>query len=481
MKKEIQKLLPKEKRIHFLGIGGIGMSAIARIMSNLGYDVSGSDQKESRNTIKIKEEGIKVFIGHNKSNIRGVYIVVVSSAIDKKNPELIAAQHLGITIIKRAKALGVLMDEFEDSFAFAGTHGKTTTSSMAAFLFHEAKLSPTFLIGGEVINLNTNAKLGSSNNFIAEADESDGSIEFLDPKNLIITNIEEDHLDHFSDINEIVNLFKDCVNKLHQKENHLLIINPDQWGNKLLLDSIDKRNTNILSFGLNSTNDISASELKFHNKGTSFKVNYKGQFLGIIELSIHGEHNVLNALPVIAIALGSGIDFNTIEVILKRFEGAKRRFHEIGSYNSIKIFDDYAHHPSEIKATLTATKNSYPDSKIIVAFQPHRYSRTMFFSQAFAESLAIADEVIITNIYSAGETAIKNVSGETITKFNDSFKYNPKKEEIPAYLENQIKENDIFITMGAGDIFNIGKELLNRLKQKGEKEQVDDSQIIRFA
>ncbi len=481
MEKQLADLLNKSRKIHFVGIGGVGMSAIARIMKNQGYNISGSDQKESRNTLKLREEGIKVFIGHKADNVRGKHVIVVSSAIDRKNPEMVAARQTKIPIIERAKALGFLMTLFKRSIAVAGTHGKTTTSSMAAFMLQEAKLSPTFLIGGEITNLNTNAQLGKGALFVAEADESDGSIQFLSPDVLVVTNLEEDHLDHFKDIHEIIDLFYNCVENLAKRPNHLLLINGEQWGNKMLLEKIKDLPVNKMTFGLEATNDIYASELIYGEKGFSFLVNYQGEKIGRLELSIPGEHNVLNALPVIALALQNDIDMNNLEGFLKRFDGAKRRFTKVGMFNNIEVFDDYAHHPTEIEATLKAARIAFPKKKIFVAFQPHRYSRTMYFSEAFAKALSIADGVIITNVYSAGESEIKNVSGETITKHDKSFIYIPKKEEIPVFLESHLRPGDIFITMGAGDIYTLGKELLNRLRQKDASEQNNDNNLLRFA
>jgi len=481
MEKELTELFNKERQIHFVGVGGVGMSAIARVLHNQGFKVSGSDQKESRNTIKLKEEGVRIFIGHKAENVREAHLIVVSSAINDHNPEIVAARKKDIPIVERARALGYIMDSFPRSFSFAGTHGKTTTSSMAAFLFEEAGLSPTFLVGGEITNLNTNALLGESEFFFAEADESDGSIKYLNANNLIITNLEEDHLDHFGDINDIIELFLGCVTRLQEKPGHLLYINPDQWGNKMLLEKTGDMQLNMITFGFADTNDIYASNISYEAKGSSFNVYWHNELLGRISLSVHGEHNILNALPIIAIGLRNGVDFNTIEVGLKKFEGAKRRFHLIGHHESIDIYDDYAHHPSEIKATLLAVKNSFPDKRIIVAFQPHRFSRTMFFAKQFAEALSLADKVIITAVYSAGENPIKDISGETIAAFNQEYRYLPKKEEIPALVEQELQENDIFITMGAGDIFNIGKELLNRLKQKRTRKAANEGKIIRFA
>ncbi len=481
MEKSLEQLFNKDRLIHFIGIGGVGMSAIARILHNQGYIISGSDQKESLNTIKLKEEGLKVFIGHKEENIRNAHTIVISSAISSNNPELISATDNNLPIVIRAKALGFLMSQFKKSFAFAGTHGKTTTSSMAAYLFSEAKQSPTFLIGGEVTNLQTNARLGESEFFFAEADESDGSIQYLDTNNLVITNLEEDHLDHFSDMEEIIDLFLGCLQRLSLQENHTLFINPDQWGNKLLLEKAKDLNLNICTFGLAQTNQLYGKDIEHNSEGSSFSVYQNGSLMGRISLALHGEHNILNALAIIAIALNNGIDFNHIEVAIRKFEGAKRRFHLTGIQNNISIYDDYAHHPSEIRATLKATKEAYPNKKIIVAFQPHRYSRTMFFAKEFAKALDLADIAIVTNIYSAGEAPVKDISGETITKYNDKLVYIAKKEEIPVYAEEKLNDGDIFITMGAGDIFNIGKELLNRLKQKSINETKDDQKIIRFA
>ena len=449
------------------------MSAIAQVMLSLGYIVSGSDIKESANTLRLKEQGVTVYIGHTASNIRDAQAIVHTSAVNYDNPEMQEARDLHLPILERARVLGYLMSLYPQSISVAGTHGKTTTSSMLAVLLARLGLDPTFMIGGEVTNLNSNGIAGKSEYFVAEADESDSSIQFLDPQILVLNNIEKDHLDHFSGLAEIVDLFESSITKLRLKAKHLLVINPEQWGNKILLDKItDRQGLNLLTFGLNSGVNYQATNIRYKNQGSLFTVLKDGAIIGELELAIPGEHNVLNALAVLAVAMHLGLEFNKIKTAIVTFTGAKRRFTLIGQSQNINVYDDYAHHPTEIKATLLAARQVFPRRRIFCVFQPHRYSRTIHFLNDFAESLLLADRVFVTSIYAAGEKPIPGVDAqEIVTKMNAPQKavYVEKKEDVAQLALQELSKGDIFFTLGAGDIHALGKEILNRLRSKQAK------------
>ncbi len=462
-----------EKKVHFVGIGGAGMSAIAKIMLKLGYRVSGSDAKESANTIWLKELGAQVFIGHEASNIRGADLLVVSTAIRSSNPEIMEAQATNVAIYKRAEVLGWLMSKSKTSIAFAGTHGKTTTSSMAALLFSRTNLAPTFLVGSELLALGTNAEKGDGRFSLAEADESDGSILFLDPTILVITNIESDHLEHFGTFDKIVELFVECVKKL-PKDRGVLITQGDQWGVKGFLKKLRAENVlpnKVITYGFESDMDIRPANIRFKEQGSKFTVFHTDKQLGEVELSVPGMHNVLNSLSVIACGMEAGLTFSQIAMQLKTFTGTKRRFNFVGEIHTVQIYDDYGHHPTEIAATLAAARAGWKDHRIICIFQPHRYSRTMFLAHEFAECFKDADEVILTDIYAAHEDPIPGVSTDSIIRLmkEKTPVYIPKKEEISPYIVDIVRSGDIIITMGAGDIYTIAKEIANRLRQKEEK------------
>lgn len=490
MSKNLSELMAQKKPIHMLGIGGCGMSAIARVLLKKGYMVSGSDAKESVNTILLKDEGATVFIGHDPKYVSGNSIIVVSAAIHKDNPELKEAQDNGLPVFARAEMLGYILSLHQDSIAFAGTHGKTTTSAMAAVLLNKAGVSPTFLVGGNVCDLDASSISGDSDVVIAEADESDGSICHLNPRIFVLNNIEKDHLDHFNDLEAIIDLFANCVERLKKVENSLLVINAEQWGNKILLNKIKEQNSlRRVFFGFTEEAQVRAINIRYKGQGSIYTLVVNGQVQGDLELAVPGEHNILNSLAVIAVVLELGLDFAKIRTAINSFTGAGRRFSFIGEIEGIKVYDDYAHHPSEITATLTAARHVFPESRILCAFQPHRYSRTMFFLNEFAESLELADKAIVTSIYAAGEEPIPEVSAEKMCqkiKGTDRAVYIEKKDDIAGYLQKELKPGDVFFTMGAGDIYSVGKEILNRLKNSRDlnaekKRQTDGEKIIRIA
>ncbi|MDR2428515.1 MAG: UDP-N-acetylmuramate--L-alanine ligase [Candidatus Margulisbacteria bacterium] len=484
MARDLKDIIANSKKIHFVGIGGCGMSAIARVMLSMGYKVSGSDLKESANTIRLKELGAAVYIGHDALHIRDAQALVYTAAVDFENPELREAQNLRLPIFERAKVLGYLMSLYAESIAVAGTHGKTTTSSMLSVILARLGLDPTYMIGGEVADLHSNGSCGKSKYFVAEADESDSSIQFLDPKILILNNIEKDHLDHFSGLDDIVDLFKSCVVKLAQKSEHLLVVNSEQWGNQILLEKVKEiKNLRRLTFGLDSGANYQAVNIRYKDHGSIFTVLQDGAALGDLELAVPGEHNILNALAALTVSLRLGLDFPKIKEALLTFTGAKRRFTLLGSSCGVEIYDDYAHHPTELKATLAAARRVFPRRRIFCVFQPHRYSRTMHFLNDFAESFGDADRVFVTGIYAAGEKPIAGVDARAIVaKMNAPEKacFVEKKEDVADLALRELDKGDVFFTLGAGDIYAVGREILNRLRNRAPACQ-NAKEIIRIA
>ncbi|MFA5928733.1 MAG: UDP-N-acetylmuramate--L-alanine ligase [Candidatus Margulisiibacteriota bacterium] len=463
--------IKKSDLVHFLGIGGCGMSAIAKIMLAKGYKVSGSDVKESVNTIRLRDLGAKVYIGHNKDHLRYVDVVSVSTAIWDNNPEMIAAKELNLPIIKRAETLSWLMDQYEVKIAVSGTHGKTTTTGMFATLLDQCKLNPTFSVGGDVNGFNTNAQSGDGRYFVTEADESDGSILFLNPNMLVVTNIEEDHLEYLGDLAGIEKLFWQVIEKLPAKAT--LVINQDNLSCKKLISRVksEKLDIKMITYGTTREADYFMEDIKLDRYTGSALVSHGDKQLGRLELSIPGAHNLENALSVIALGEELGISFSQAQAALQSFLGTKRRFQLIGEEKGITVIDDFAHHPSEIKATLDAAKNGFK-SRVICVFQPHRYTRTMFLAKEFAAAFHDADVAIITDIYAAGESPIRGVSGRSIfneMKNGTKTYYVPKKELVSNKALEILKEGDIFLTLGAGDIHTIAKEILMRLKEQTEE------------
>jgi UDP-N-acetylmuramate--alanine ligase len=456
------------KNIHLVGVGGCGMSAIAKILCQKGYNISGSDVKESANTIRLKDLGVKVYFEHNPVNLRGADLLVYSSAVSMENPEIIEAKTAGIPVLQRAEMLGWILNQSEVSIAVAGTHGKTTTSSMLSCIFEKAGANPTYLIGGEANDVEGNAKLGAGQYVIAEADESDGSFLKLKPTVEVVTNIEEDHLDHYGTLGEILKGFFQFVSAI--PEDGFLVINGDHRGNQTLMAQLSNH-PRCLTYGFSEQNIYRAVNLRFSGDTSSFELFAAGKNAGEVHLSSPGQQNIQNALAALAVGFECGLDFISMVSALRLFRGARRRFQLIGKVDEIMIIDDYAHHPTEIAATLSAARTGWPDKKIIAVFQPHRFSRTMFLKSEFGTAFADADQVIITDIYSAGEAPLPGISGKTVAE--EVFKhkrenviYIERKEKIPEYLETSLKGNEMVIVLGAGDIYTVGKELFRRLTSK---------------
>jgi len=458
------------RKIHLLGIGGCGMSGIAAILKQMGYQVSGSDSREGPNTIRLRDLGVKVFIGHEADHVRGVDLVIYSSAVTVRNPERREAKAKEIPIIKRAEMLAWILEQSQLKIAVAGTHGKTTTTAMLSKVFDFCQLTPTYLIGCDMDYVEGNAKLGSGRFAIAEADESDSSFLYYSPTVAVITNIEPDHMEQFGSIKVLQETFEKFARGVD--EAGFIVLDGSNQKNQELMSKVDRR---FITYGLEGDVQYTAKNLHFDQFNSSFNLVRSGEDLGQVHLSVPGWQNVVNSLPVFAIGFEYGLDFASIAAALQTFVGARRRFQTIGEIGNILVIDDYAHHPTEIKATLSAAKLGWPERRIICVFQPHRFTRTVLLKKEFGEAFGDADKIVITDIYAASEKPIPGVSGQTIVDNikNKEVEYIPRKEMINDYLLSELKEGDIVLTLGAGDIYTVGKELLTRLKmrQDGNKEK----------
>lgn len=446
--------------IHFIGIGGISMSGLAEILSCEHFTVSGSDAKKSALTKHLEQLGITVFYGQTSENIiPGIDLVVYTAAISEDNPEFSRAKELGIPMISRAELLGQIMDNYGNSIAVAGTHGKTTTTSMISQILLAANADPTISVGGILKAIDGNLRVGKSDIFLSEACEYTNSFLHFYPKYSIILNIEAEHLDFFKDIHDVRNSFRKFAE--NTRSDGTVIINGDIENQEEITRGLP---CSVITFGFSEDCDYYAADITFDEKAcASFTVMHQGKSLMAISLSVPGMHNVSNSLSAIALALELNISNEAILAGLLAFGGANRRFQYKGCLNGVTIIDDYAHHPTEIRATLTAAKN-YPHNRIVLAFQPHTYSRTKAFLDEFAEVLSLADVVVLADIYAARE---KNLYGISSTDLLDKIEqtdcechYFPSFEEIEKFLLEHCINGDLLITMGAGDIVNIGEHLL---------------------
>ncbi len=449
---------------HFVGIGGIGMSAIARVLLQMGLEVSGSDVARSHQVQAMEELGADIKLGHKPSNINGSEVVVVSSAISINNSEVKSAIKRGIPILHRSEMLAMLMQEHK-GIAVSGTHGKTTTTSMISLMVERAGLDPTVLIGGELEQFHSNSKLGTGDYLIAEADESDGSLVRLSPHIAVVTNIEADHMDFYSDINEIKGTFNKFLAKL--PEDGLCVLCTDDQNVKALGQQFDGRKT---TYGLSNGAHLKAIEMEYTETGSAFTVIHKGLEIGRFSLRVPGMHNVYNCLATIAVGRELGIDMDIINNSFNEFKGAKRRFEVLSNSGRMTVVDDYAHHPTEIMATLSAARKIHGGKgRIISIFQPHRYSRTKYFFELYGQSFFNSDQVIVTDIYSAGEKPIPKINGALIA---DSLKkyghqdvvYIPDINEIPNHILDTATNDDFVITLGAGDVWKVAHNLSERVK-----------------
>ncbi|RXZ84542.1 UDP-N-acetylmuramate--L-alanine ligase [Paenibacillaceae bacterium] len=459
------------EHVHFIGIGGYGMSAIARVMLEMGYKVSGSDVALQELTEKLVAKGAQVYVGHKADQVQGADLVVYSTALTQDNVERRAAEENNIPIIHRAQMLSRLMNAGK-GIAVAGAHGKTTTSSMIALVMENCNLDPTYIIGGEIVNVGTNAKAGKGEYVVAEADESDGSFLQYHPYIGIVTNIEADHLENYDgDFDKLKAAYAQFLLQV-KPEGRAVLCSDDELIRELVPElrrsggSAVQRQ--IITYGVEEGADYLADEIELGDRKISFRVNYEGEALGRIELFVPGMHNVCNSLAAVVTCLEAGVPFDAIAEAIKEFRGAKRRFQVLGETNDILVIDDYAHHPTEIQATISAAKAT--DKRIIAVFQPQRYSRTFFLLDAFSRAFAEADEVIITDIYSpAGEKKIEGVSSTRLVDMirknsNSKATHIPTKEEVQIYLEKHVAPGDLVLTMGAGDIWKAADHLAKWLR-----------------
>lgn len=470
-------LEPSQTRLHFVGIGGIGMSGIAEVFLNQGYQVSGSDVAESEATRRLESLGAKISIGHRPENVDGATVVIVSSAIRPTNPEVLEARRRRITIIPRAEMLGELM-RGKTGIAVAGTHGKTTTTSMLAFILSEAGLDPTLVIGGRVDSLGGNAKLGKSQWVVAEADESDGSFHHLPATYAVVTNIDNDHLDFFGSLTAVEDAFVAFVGKLPFYG--MAAVCGDDPGVRRCLPRFTKP---VSSYGFGPENDLCAEDLRVSGMGSAFQVYARSgesvrQRLGEVTLRIPGKHNVLNALAAITLARRLGISFEKISGALAGFQGVKRRFEVRWSDDCRKqaVVDDYGHHPTEIAATLSAARGYWP-GRIISVFQPHRYSRTLHCQDGFTTAFQDSDLVIVTDIYAAGEEPLPNVSGEELAqrirasltsagRSAENVVYVGTIDDAKSAVIDRVADGDLVLCMGAGSITQLPARLIQDLEKR---------------
>ncbi len=451
------------KHYHFIGIGGIGMSGIASLLLRRGATVSGSDLKNSAITDELAAKGCKIFTGHAAENISGADIVVYSSAVRPENPEFAKARELGLPVIKRAEALATLMTD-KTVITVAGSHGKTTTTSLASFLLLSAGLKPTAAIGGILRNIDTNAYYGDGEFFVAEADESDGSFLCYQPKYSIITNIDREHLDHYRDFEAEVDAFREFI--LRTAGDGLVLACSDDLRLKEVAAGSGRR---CLFFGLNNGADIYPKNIRIEGLSSQFECYFRHKFISRFDLSLGGMHNVSNSLSVIALGLELGIPISVIKSALAGYKGAGRRMEIKYDRNGIMLIDDYAHHPTEIAATLSAIKNLRKE-RVVAAFQPHRYTRTKLLLQEFSRCFELADCLLVTDIYAASEPPIEGITGKLLAEkikanFPDKeIRFLPK-EEISLEMVRLARQGDVLVTLGAGDITRISDELAGILKQ----------------
>jgi len=453
----------KTTKLHFIGIGGIGMSGIAEVLLDLGYQVSGSDLSMSPVTENLQKKGAVISLGHAAANVEGASLVIYSSAIDKKNPEVIRASELEIPLIRRAEMLAELM-RLKFGLAIAGSHGKTTTTSMVATIFEEAKLDATHIIGGIVRNLGGNARKGDGQFLIAEADESDGSFLLLNPIMTAITNIDDDHLDFYGTKDKVVDAFVEFVNKL-------------PFYGRLALNANDETSVKIKSrvkrpivwYGINlEQNDISylAKNIKSSASGTVFDLYHENEKVLEVKTHLLGSHNISNALAAIAISHEAGIDWPTIQSGLENFHGVGRRLEKLYENNNFLVIDDYGHHPTEVKATIRALQE-VDDRPLCVIFEPHRFSRTQNFWNEFQNAFEGSDELFVTPIYAASETAIPGITSEALVeemKIKQNVTFLSNLDGMKNLLQERMDKDYIFLTLGAGAISKKIREIVSGLK-----------------
>lgn len=447
----------KIKKIHFVGIGGIGMSGIAEVLINMGYEVSGSDLKRTKVVERLEKLGADIKIGHSGKNISNSDVVVYSSAIKNDNPEIVSASAANIPLIPRAEMLAELM-RLKLGIAVVGSHGKTTTTSMVASVLSHGNLDPTIVVGGRVKSLDSNAHLGTGKFMVVEADESDGSFDKLSPVISVLTNIDEEHLDHYKTMDALEDAFLSFLNKVPFYG--LAVMCTDCERTRKIAEKFNKK---FITYGLNSKADLRAENIEVKGFTTTFDVYFKNYLLGKIELNTPGKHNAQNALASIAVGMEVGLSFEVIKQGLKEFKGIERRLQIKSNRNGILIIDDYGHHPKEIETTLESIRLGFSKYPILI-FQPHRYSRTNLLYREFVDVLKKIDSLYILDIYPAGEKPIRNINSKKLVEDinragNKKAMYVEDTDELINNLKNSLAEGDIVLTTGAGNVWEYGEQL----------------------
>ena len=459
-------LLGKTKKIHFVGIGGSGMSGIAEVLINQEYEVSGSDKSETSVTTHLKSLGAKIFFNHAPENVDGAQVVVMSSAIDPSNPEITRAKETMVPVIPRAEMLAELM-RMKYGIAIAGTHGKTTTTSLVSTVLAGGELDPTVIIGGRLKNTGSHAKLGQSKFLVAEADESDGSFMRLSPSIAVVTTLDKEHMDFYKTLENMKDTFLRFINKIPFYGSAILCL--DDPNIQSLIPYVEKR---FITYGLSSQADYTARNISIDGLKTYFNVFRFGKDLGRIRSGALGQHNVLNTLAAVAVGIELDLDFKTIADSLLQFEGVQRRFEIVSQSDELILVDDYGHHPVEIKASLKTAKEVWPSSRLIIIFQPHRFSRTKLLMKDFWSAFNDADYLFVMDIFSAGESPLGRLHANDIVEGarecgHKNSKYIKNKNELNKQLDRLIKPGDVLMTLGAGDVWNLGRDfLVARLAEK---------------
>jgi UDP-N-acetylmuramate--alanine ligase len=457
------------QHVHFVGVGGIGMSGIAEVLVNLGFRVSGTDLKRSNVTDRLQQMGVEFTEGHSAENIGDSHVVVRSTAVRDDNAEVLEAQRRSIPVIPRAEMLAELMRLKPHTVAVAGSHGKTTTTSMVATVLGNAGLDPTIVVGGVVGAFGSNAHLGTSDLMVVEADESDRSFLMLTPTIAVVTNIDREHMDYYHDMDDVRVCFTNFVNKVPFYGSSVLCL--DDPNVQAIIPHIERRR---MTYGLSAQADVSAHGIRYNNKfGSTFSVWRGADVVGEVSLQVPGVHNVYNSLAAIAVGFELDVPFTKIAEALGDFVGAARRFQLRGEVNDILVIEDYGHHPTEIRVTLAAAKIGSGGRRIVVLFQPHRYTRTHDLMQEFARSFNNADTLFVTDIYAASEDPIEGVSAEVLTNAIKRFghkdvRYVGALENAAAALREHVQPGDLVLTLGAGTVNRVSEQLLQLLREQKE-------------
>ncbi|MDR3154985.1 MAG: UDP-N-acetylmuramate--L-alanine ligase [Deltaproteobacteria bacterium] len=456
----------KKRHIHFVGIGGIGMSGIAEVLHNMGHRVSGSDLAEGAQVRRLAGLGIEVRLGHEASRVKGADVVVYSSAVKEGNPEVAAARQARIPVIPRAEMLSELM-RLKTSVAVAGSHGKTTTCSILGTVLTEGGLDPTLVIGGRVDNLGVNARLGQGDYLVAEADESDGSFLLLSPTVAVVTNIDREHMNYYRDLDHLKETFLTFINRVPFYGSSILCLDDPEV--QSLIPYARKR---CVTYGLSAQSMVTARNVAREDWGHSFELWAEGELQGTLRVNIPGRHNVLNALAAAAVSREMGVSFQELARGVARLSGVGRRFERKGEARGIRVLDDYGHHPTEIKATLSALAETFPDGRRLVIFQPHRHTRTRDLFDDFVASFNQADLLWVSDIYAAGEEPCEGVDSERLcaalrSHGHGGARYGGRVADIPALVKAEAREGDVILTLGAGNVWEAGAEILRMLEEEG--------------